>query len=325
MQAGGLPDTNQVSTEPHRNEVPVTSLGRAPLETPTRAQAVFRKIEPYLYLLPALLLVGGLLLYSVAHTLAISFTDWDLITPPRFVGLQNYVDAIRDPTFTRSFSNTLIWTGGSLLLPVGGGLLLAVLLERIPGQRVLKTLIYLPAILSTTVIAAIWSYVYTNNGVLNETLRWAGLDALARPWLVWAPTNTLAMIVAASWRALGPSMVLFLVGLQTIPPELIEAAKIDGAGERTLFWRIKLPLLRPITAIVVIMSVIGSFMTFDLVWVMTQGGPGRSSETLAVTMYRQAFIMWRMGYAGAVAVILSTIVIAFSIFYLRATLKRSAL
>ena len=167
MQAGGLPDTNQVSTDPLRNEVPVTALGRASLEAPTRAQALFRKIEPYLYLLPALLLVGGLLLYSVAHTLAISFTDWDLITPPRFVGLQNYIDAIRDPTFTRSFSNTLIWTGGSLLLPVAGGLLLAVVLERIPGQRVLKTLIYLPAILSTTVVAAIWSYVYTNNGVLE--------------------------------------------------------------------------------------------------------------------------------------------------------------
>ena len=316
---------NKVSTEPLRNEVPVTPLDRASLEAPTGAQALFRKAEPYLYLLPALLLVGGLLLYSVAHTVAISFTDWDLISPPRFVGLQNYIDAIRDPTFTRSFTNTLAWTVGSLLLPVGGGLLLAVVLERIPGQRVLKTLIYLPAILSTTVVAAIWSYIYSNNGVLNETLRWVGLDALARPWMVWAPTNTLAMIVASSWRALGPSMVLFLVGLQTIPAEIIEAAKIDGAGERLLFWRMKLPLLRPITAIVVIMSVIQSFMTFDLVWVMTQGGPGRSSETLAVTMYRQAFIMWRMGYAGAVAVILSTIVLVFSISYLRATLKRSAL
>ena len=235
----------------------VTGRESASLEAPTAMQALFRKAEPYLYLLPALLLVGGLLLYSVAHTAVISFTDWDLITPPRFVGLQNYIDAIRDPTFTRSFTNTLVWTGGSLLLPVAGGLLLAVVLERIPGQRVLKTLIYLPAILSTTVVAAIWSYVYTNNGVLNETLRWAGLEALARPWMVWAPTNTLAMIVAASWRALGPSMVLFLVGLQTIPAEIIEAAKIDGAGERLLFWRMKLPLLKPITAIVVIMSVIG--------------------------------------------------------------------
>lgn len=316
---------NKVNIEPVRNEVPVTPLDRASLEAPTRMQALFRKTEPYLYLLPALLLVGGLLLYSVAHTLAISFTDWDLITSPRFVGLQNYIDAIRDPIFTRSFTNTLMWTGGSLLLPVGGGLLLAVVLERIPGQRVLKILIYLPAILSTTVVATIWSYIYSNNGVLNETLHWVGLDALARPWMVRAPTNTLAMIVASSWRALGPSMVLFLVGLQTIPAEIIEAAKIDGAGERLLFWRMKLPLLRPITAIVVIMSVINSFMTFDLVWVMTQGGPGRSSETLAVTMYRQAFIMWRLGYAGAVAVILSTIVLVFSIWYLRATLKRSAI
>ena len=98
----------------------LTPLDRASLEAPTRVQALFRKTEPYLYLLPALLLVGGLLLYSVAYTFAISFTDWDLISPPRFVGLQNYIDAIRDPTFKRSFTNTLVWTGGSLLLPVGG-------------------------------------------------------------------------------------------------------------------------------------------------------------------------------------------------------------
>ena len=108
MQAGVTPDTNQVSTDPLRNEVPVTALGEASVERPTRARTLLRTIEPYLYLLPALLLVGGLLLYSVAHTFAISFTDWDLITPPRFVGLKNYVDAIRDPTFTRSFTNTLI-------------------------------------------------------------------------------------------------------------------------------------------------------------------------------------------------------------------------
>jgi multiple sugar transport system permease protein len=185
-------------------------------------------------------------------------------------------------------------------------------------------MIYLPATLAATVVAVIWSYVYSNNGVLNEGLRWFGLDSLTQPWLVHAPTNTLAMIVTSTWRLLGPSIILFLVGLQTIPTELIEAAKIDGAGGWTLFRRMKLPLLRPITTVVVTMSVINSFTTFDLVWIMTQGGPGRSSETLAVTMYRQAFVMWNMGYAAAVAVILSSIVLVFSITYLRTTFKRHA-
>jgi ABC-type sugar transport system permease subunit len=291
---------------------------------PSRSRVLFRKLEPYLYLLPGLLLVGGLLHYSVLQTFGVSFTNWNLISPPEFTGIDNYINVVRDPTFVRSLTNTLMWTGGSLLLPVAGGLILAVFLERIPGQRVIKVMIYLPATLAATVVAVIWSYVYSNNGVLNEGLRWFGLDSLTQPWLVHAPTNTLAMIVTSTWRLLGPSIILFLVGLQTIPTELIEAAKIDGAGGWTLFRRMKLPLLRPITTVVVTMSVINSFTTFDLVWIMTQGGPGRSSETLAVTMYRQAFVMWNMGYAAAVAVILSSIVLVFSITYLRTTFKRHA-
>lgn len=291
---------------------------------PSRSKALFHKLEPYLYLLPGLLLVGGLLHYSVLQTFGVSFTNWNLISPPQFTGIDNYINVVRDPTFVRSLTNTLMWTGGSLLLPVAGGLILAVFLERIPGQRVIKVMIYLPATLAATVVAVIWSYVYSSNGVLNEGLRWIGLDSLTQPWLVHAPTNTLAMIVTSTWRLLGPSLILFLVGLQTIPTELIEAAKIDGAGGWTLFRRMKLPLLRPITTVVVTMSVINSFTTFDLVWIMTQGGPGRSSETLAVTMYRQAFVMWNMGYAAAVAVILSSIVLVFSITYLRTTFKRHA-
>lgn len=301
-----------------------TQHSSRPSAQPFSWQSWLRLAEPYLYLIPALALVGGLLLYSAVHTIIISFTDWDLITQPRFIGIQNYAAIFRDPSFSRAFVNTLYWTGGSLLLPVCGGLLLAVILENLPGQGVLKILIYLPATLAAVVVSVVWSYIYALNGVANETLRSIGLAALAQAWMVKAPTNTFAMILASTWRALGPSMVLFLVGLQTIPVDIVEAAKIDGAGGWTLFQRIKLPLLRPIAAVVVTMSVVNSFTTFDMVWVMTQGGPGHSSETLAVTMYRQAFIQWKMGYAAGVAVILSLIVLIFSITYLRPMFKRNS-
>ncbi len=306
---------NQVNTQKSTETVD-SSLLRA-------LQHRLRAFGPYLYLMPALAMVGGLLLYSAVQTVIVSFTDWDLITAPQFIGLQNYIDIVRDPTFGQAFGNTLYWTGGSLLLPVGGGLLLAVLLENLPGQHVLKVLIYLPATLAAVVVSTIWSYIYALHGIANEALHSIGLAALEQAWLVKAPTNTFAMILASTWRGLGPSMVLFLVGLQTIPVEIVEAAKIDGAGGWNLFQRIKLPLLRPIAAVVVTMSVINSFTTFDIVWVMTHGGPGTASATLAVTMYRQAFVLWKMGYAAGVAVILSLIVLAFSATYLRPMFKRN--
>ena len=223
---------NEVKLEHVRHAQPAAGVKKSRRRAPARLRVLFRKLEPYLYLLPGLVLVGGLLHYSVIHTIGISFTNWNLISPPQFTGIDNYINVVRDPTFVRSFTNTLMWTGGSLLLPVAGGLILAVVLERIPGQRVIKVMVYLPATLAATVVAVIWSYVYSNNGVLNEGLRWIGLESLTQPWLVHAPTNTLAMIVTSTWRLLGPSLILFLVGLQTIPTELIEEIGRASCRER---------------------------------------------------------------------------------------------
>lgn len=281
-------------------------------------------ISPYLYVLPALLLVGALLLYPVVYTIAISFTEWDLVSDPAFVGLEKYRSVAGDPAFSQSFLNTLLWTAGTLILPVLGGLLLAVWLERLPGQRLWKVAIYLPHVLAATVVGVVWQYMYANEGVLNEALQNIGLGDLTQPWLALSPTNTYAMIVASAWRGLGSSMVLFLVGLQMIPSNLVEASMLDGASGWRQLRDIKLPLLKPITAVVVLLAVANSFTTFDLVWVMTQGGPFRSSETLAVTMYRQAFVTWDLGYASALAVILSAIVLAFSVFYLRMIFRRES-
>lgn len=279
-------------------------------------------VNPYLYVAPALLLVVALLLYPVAYTVAISFTDWNLVAAPRFVGFEKYRSVALDPAFRRSFENTLLWTGGTLILPVLGGLLLAVGMERVPAQRLWKVAIYLPHVLAATVVGVVWNYIYLNEGVLNQALQHLGLGSLARPWLAFSPTNTYAMIVASTWRALGPAMVLFLVGLQMIPADVVEAAMLDGASALRLLRDVKLPLLKPITAVVVLLSVANSFTTFDLVWVMTQGGPYRSSETLAVTMYRQAFVTWDLGYAAALAVILSAIVLIFSVGYLWLVFRR---
>jgi len=281
-----------------------------------------RRVEAYLYMLPAALFVIIFLLYPAAYTFYVSFTDWDGLTAPEFVGSQNYLQMFREPVFGTSVVNTVIWVAATLVFPVGLGLLLAVFVNRIPLQEVFKAVFYLPYAISATSIAVIWTYMLAPTGVVNELLRLVGLEALAKSWLLMPPWNTITMLVAFTWQTTGTNMILFLVGLQAIPTDLIEAAKLDGANSLQTFRRIILPLLRPITTVVITIAVVNSFKVFDLIWIMTQGGPFRSSETLAVTMYRESFVSFRLGFGASIANFLSLIVIIFSLVYLRSIFRR---
>lgn len=276
----------------------------------------------YGFLAPALLLVAIVLLVPAAFTLVISFTEWNLIGMPQFVGVDNYVAVLSDPTARNALFNSVIWVIGGLALPVVGGLLLAVFLDAAPLQSVWKAVIYLPVIIAPTVTGAIWKQIYALDGPLNAGLAAIGLGDLAQGWLLESPLNTYLMVVTSTWRTIGPAMVLFLVGLQTIPKETVEAAMLDGASAWQVFTRIKLPQIRGISTVVVTMSVISSFATFDFVWVMTQGGPYQSSETLAVTIYRLAFGQWQVGPASALAIILGAISLVFSVIYIARGIER---
>ncbi len=279
----------------------------------------------YLYLLPMLLLVGCFLLYPAANTAWLSLTDSNGLNNPKFIGLKNYTNLFTDPAFSTSFTNTLLWVVGVLVLQVTLGLLIALVLSDIRGGNALKILFYLPATISGATVAVIWYFMFDpDQGVINTTLRLVHLGGLAQDWLTVVPTNTWAMIVAATWQGLGPNMLLFLVGLQNIPHEQLEAGMLDGANPVRLFWHITLPLLRPMLTVVVGIALINSFKVFDLIWVMTEGGPYRSSETLAVTMYRESFVSFQLGYGAAVAIVLTLIVMVLSIFYLRNMFSRDA-
>lgn len=280
------------------------------------------RAEPYLYMLPAIVFVGIFLLYPAAYTLYVSFTDWDGLNPPQFVGLQNYLSLVRERAFSTSATNTVLWVAATLALPVFLGLMLAVFVNRIPLQGLFKSIFYLPYAISATSIAVIWTFMLSPSGLVNEFLRWVGLDSVARNWLIMPPVNTFVMIIAYTWQTTGTNMILFLVGLQAIPVDPIEAAKLDGASAWQTFRHITLPLLKPITTVVITIAVVNSFKVFDLIWVMTQGGPYRSSETLAVTMYRESFISFRLGFGASVANMLSLIVIIFSVIYLRSIFRR---
>lgn len=280
----------------------------------------WEKIKPYVYLLPAVLFVAILFIYPAIYTFVISFTKWDGINPAQFVGLKNYIHIFTDSTLLFSSLNTLIWVVASLILPVGLGLLFAIGINRIKWSGIHKSAIFLPMAISATATGVIWARLLSANGI-PLLLQKIGLVSSAPDWLLTPYANTLAMIGTHTWQSTGMNMVLFLVGLQAIPKEVLEAGMIDGASGWKLFRHITLPLLKPMTIVVVLMSVVGSVKIFDIIWVMTQGGPYGTSATYAVSMYTQSFKLSHYGVGSSMAILLSIIVIIFSWKFLKVALK----
>ncbi|SEG80141.1 multiple sugar transport system permease protein [Nonomuraea solani] len=265
----------------------------------------------YGYVAPAALLVAGLLYAPFLWTAYLSLTRYDGLEPPAFIGLANFTKFFDDPALLTSTRNTLFWVIGTMVLPVGLGLLVAVLSYDIKGGAWYRVPFMLPYALSGAGLAMVWSPILSHDGIANLLL---GVDTA---FLQEAPYNTLAMLLVWTWQQLGVNTLLFVVGLQSIPKEPIEAARLDGASGWGLFRHVIWPLMRPLTAVVVGLALVASLKTFDIVWVMTQGGPGRNSETLAVTMYKETFVASDYGYGSAVAVMLTVVTGLASYLYLR--------
>ncbi|MDX3107640.1 carbohydrate ABC transporter permease [Nonomuraea angiospora] len=263
------------------------------------------------YVAPAVLLVAGLLYAPFLWTAYLSFTRYDGLEPAQWIGAHNFGKLLDDPALLTSIRNTLLWVIGTMVLPVGLGLLVAVLSYDIKGGVWFRVPFLLPYALSGAGLAMVWSPILSHDGIANQLL---GVDTA---FLQDAPVNTLAMLLVWTWQQLGVNMLLFVVGLQSIPKEPIEAARLDGAGGWRLFRYVIWPLMRPLTAVVVGLALVAGLKTFDIVWVLTQGGPGRNSETLAVTMYKETFVASDYGYGSAVAVMLTVVTGLASYLYLK--------
>ncbi|MEO3749515.1 sugar ABC transporter permease [Streptomyces sp. B6B3] len=268
------------------------------------------------WVLPALALVGVLLLYPFLRSVYGSLFEDNGFTS-HYIGLDNYARLADDPIFGRSVLNTLFWVAGTLLLPVLLGLLIAVATQRLRFGGVAQLIIVLPYAISGAATAVLWNFMLTSDGAVNQVLEAIGLGGLTHAWLLEWPHNTIAMIVASTWQATGLNVVLFAIGLRAIPRETIEAAELDGASGWTMFRYITLPQLRAVTVVVVGMAIVNSLKAFDMIWILTKGGPSRSSETLALTMYRETFRLFHVGYGSAIALVLSVIVVACAWLYLR--------
>ncbi|MFC9530643.1 MULTISPECIES: carbohydrate ABC transporter permease [unclassified Streptomyces] len=296
---------------------------RIPTRTPHQAKGRARgggrlggSLSGLPWALPALLLVGVLLVYPFFRSVYGSLFEDNGFTS-HYTGLDNYVRLAEDPIFGRSLLNTVMWVAGTLLLPVVAGLAIAVATHRMRFGRIAQLVVVLPCAISGAATAVLWKFILTSEGSLNQVLQGLGLDSLVRPWLLEWPQNTLSMIVASTWQATGLNVVLFAIGLSAIPRETVEAAELDGATGWRMFRHITLPQLRSVSVVVIGMAIVNSLKAFDMIWVLTQGGPARSSETLALTMYRESFRLFHVGYGSAVALVLSVIVVASSWMYLR--------
>lgn len=242
----------------------------------------------------------------IAQSLVLSFFRWDGITAMEFVGLDNYTKMLTgDPTFWKAFVNQLVYLAICVLIQMGAGLGIACLLLTITrGREVLKVLYLMPAVISTTAIALLFQriYSYDPTGLVNGLLSAVGLDTIARPWLSDVHTVLTAVSIPEGWRFLGLYTIILYAALLSVPKELEEAARLDGAGAWQVFTKIRFPHIRPVWATTLVMVVTYGLRGFDVPYLLTNGGPGRSSELVTTYMYKTAFVSTNYGYASAISV-----------------------
>jgi multiple sugar transport system permease protein len=273
----------------------------------------------YIFALPAFAVITFMFIIPMFQNIYLSLFQSDGVIGLRFVGFGNYFNMFRDSNFIRSVANSVLWVLFTMVFSVGAGLLIAVFVNGIKGENFFKSIFFMPLTISFVSVGAIWWYMFSKEyGVLNEILRILGSKTKI-DWLYSVPLNNISLLVAWSWQQLGINLVMFLMGLTSIPSEQIEASRIDGCNRWRTFIHITFPMLKPITTVVVGMAIVNSFKAFDLIYIMTRGGPVRSSETLAVNMFVESFQRNNQGYGAAIGVFLTLLILPITAIYMRFT------
>jgi len=275
-----------------------------------------------LFLLPALILFLLFVIYPIFRSIYFSMFDWNGLGPAvDFVGLQNFKDILTDKVFLKAISNVLLIIVFSVGIQLPLALALAVMVGRgLPGRGLFRTIFFMPYVLSEINVAIMWMLLYNpdpDRGLLNAIVTALGGESIG--WMSNTDIVLVSIFIALTWKYFGFHMLLYLAGLQNIPLELEEAARIDGANSFQNFFYITLPLLGSTIRTSVYLSVLGSIQQFIMVWIMTKGGPVNASETLATYMYRFGFVRFQLGYGSAVAIYMFILCLIFSLIYQRLT------
>jgi raffinose/stachyose/melibiose transport system permease protein len=276
----------------------------------------------WLYVLPAVVLVLVFVYFPVIWNVSLSFFSWSAFsTKTIFVGLDNYAQLGADPIFWGALFNNVAYAVVSVIFQVGGGLVLAAILEEVVIARwraFFRTVYFIPAVMSLTVVGFLFYFLYEPNfGLVNQGLNTIGLGRYAHAWLGEQGTAIWSIIAMSQWQSTGYVTVLFIVAIQKIPRELYEAAYIDGASKVRAFISVTVPLVRQMTELMLIITISGAFLVFNEVWVMTQGGPNNASHTLGTWLYKSAFFNDQNGYAAAIGTVIFVITLVASVVQLR--------
>lgn len=278
---------------------------------------------PYLFVLPGILLFVLVAVIPVIQTLILSFTDWNGVTAldkANFVGFNNYKNVITGKEFLMAIKNNLLWALVSVTIPIGIGLIQASVIvnSRVKFKNLFQLLLFLPQILSSIIMSIMWLAIYDPaSGVLNALLDVAGLESLMRPWLGDKNTAIYALLVMSIWTAYGFNTVIYCTSIRAIDPAIYEAATIDGAASLQMFFYITIPSIRKTTTTLLLLSLIGSFKVFDLVFQMTKGGPGYYTYVISYHLYQSAFNSNKIGFGCAIAAVLTVLVFVISRVFLR--------
>lgn len=292
-----------------------------PVARPRLSRRARELLTGYCYLIPVILALGGTVLFPILRAMQMSLYHHVLIKPQEYgyVGLANYVRLLHDETFWLSLWNSFLWVFGSVTFQFGGGLAAALLLHQsFRGRAIVRTITLLPWIIPGVVVALIWEFIYQPNyGLLNDILSRAGLMTERVAWLANPSLAMPAVILANIWRGVPFFAIMLLAGLQAIPTELYEAARVDGASVWQRFRFITLPMLKPIIVVATATRIVWTFNYADLIFVMTSGGPANATQITSTYTLLQAYSNLDFGYAATLSVALLLIMLAFTVCYLR--------
>lgn len=276
-----------------------------------------------LFLLPALLIFGMFFYLPFLQSIYYSFTEWNALKPPRFIGFDNYVNLLKDQRMKDGFFNTMKMVAFGVIVQNTLALFLAVMLNKpFRTKAFLRTSLYLPIVISLVVTSIIWGQLLNYEGLFNGILIRLGLESIIQDWLGTVQTSFPTIILLTQWQGIGYCAIIYLAGLQSIPNDIYEAAEIEGAKGFTLFRTITLPMLMTTVSVVLFLIVVGGLRLFELPYILTNGGPGTSSYTLFLAVYNAAFQNTQYGYATAASIVLAFFIIIVAIVQLRITSKR---
>lgn len=277
-----------------------------------------KKVIPYLFIAPIMAIFALFVWGPILYASYMSLFEWNGISTPEFSGLENYRKLFEDAIFWRSLRNTVYYTLGTVPFSMALGLLAALGLNRknLPGRAVFRTIYFIPFVISAVATGTTAGWLFGDSfGIINKLLVGVGFEKVR--WLSSRETAMLTIVITTLWVRLGFNMLIYLAGVQAVPSELTESARLDGASRWQQFWHIILPLLKPTTFLLLVLNIIYSFEAFDLVYVMTNGGPGYATTVLTVFIYNAAFQTQRFGYASAIGLVFMAVIMVITLIQWR--------